>query len=90
MNKNLKGGLVVLVVLGLGFFAYKKFLKPDSKKAVIKYLDATFGLDEKHKTFVNNADKGYIDNWAKAIKDGSETFVFNNQTHYTKGGTVKK
>jgi hypothetical protein len=90
MNKNVKGIITVLVVLGVGFFAYKKFLKPDNKKVVIKYLDATYGVDAKHTSFINSADKGYVDNWAKAIKDGSETFVFNNQTHYTKGGTVKK
>ena len=93
MNKNIKGIIVVVVVLGLGYFAYKKFGKPNSKKVVIKYMDATFGVDEKHKNFVNNSyntDKGYIDNWADAINKGVDTFQFNNQTYYTKGGTVKK
>jgi hypothetical protein len=90
MNKNLKGVLVVVVVLGVGYFAYKKFLKPDNKKVVTKYLDATYGVDEKHKTFVNNADKGYIDTWANAINKGSNTFDYDGKTFFTKGGTVKK
>jgi hypothetical protein len=90
MNKNVKGIITVLVVLGVGFFAYKKFLKPNNKKVVIKYLDATYGVDAKHTSFINNADKGYVDSWADAINKGVDTFQFNNQTHFTKGGTVKK
>jgi len=47
-------------------------------------------VDEKHKTFVNNADKGYIDTWANAINKGSNTFDYDGKTFFTKGGTVKK
>jgi hypothetical protein len=89
MNKNVKGIITVLVVLGVGFFAYKKFLKPDNKKIVLKHLATNYGVKESHKSFVDSADKGYIDSWANAIKIGSETFTYNGKTFYTLGGTTK-
>jgi hypothetical protein len=88
MNKNVRGIIVVVVMAGLGYLAYKKFGKPDSRKVVIKYMDATFGGD--HSAFVNSADKGYIDNWAKAIMDGQQTFDFNGKTFVTRGGKTQK
>jgi len=88
MNKNTKGAIVVGVVLLLGFIVYKKFGKPDSRKVVIKYLDATFG--GKHDDFVNSVNKGYVDNWSIAIMNGKETFEFNGKTYITKGGTAKQ
>jgi hypothetical protein len=88
MNKNLNGIIVVAVVGLLGFFAYKKFGKPNSRKVVIKYMDATFGGD--HSAFVNSADKGYIDSWSDAIMNGSTTFIYNGTTFVTKGGRTQK
>jgi hypothetical protein len=90
MNKNIKGLIVVIAIAGLGYLAYKKFGKPNNKQIVIKFLDASYGATDKHKTFVDSADKGYIDSWASAITNGSETFDYNGKTHYTKGGTTKK
>lgn len=88
MNKNVKGIIVVLVFAGLGYLVYKKFGKPDSRKVVIKYMDATFGGD--HSAFVNGADKGYIDAWANAIMNGNETFQYGGKTLVTKGGRTQK
>jgi uncharacterized Zn-binding protein involved in type VI secretion len=88
MNKNLNGIIVVAVIGLLGFLAYKKFGKPNSRKVVINYLDATFGGD--HSAFVNSADKGYIDNWSDAIMNGSTTFTFNGTTFVTRGGKTQK
>lgn len=34
MNRNVKGIIVVFVFAGLGYFAYKKFIKIDYKKIV--------------------------------------------------------
>lgn len=90
MNNNVKGIIVVGIVIGLGFFAYKKFVKPDSKKVVIKYLDKLSGVKQENKTFVNSADKGYIDSWANAINKNSETFKFGDKIYLTKGGRVKQ
>jgi len=88
MNKNVKGIIVVAVVGLLSYLAYKKFGKPDSRKVVTKYLDATFGGD--HTAFVNKADKGYIDSWSEAIMNGSTTFVYNGTTFVTRGGKTQK
>lgn len=89
MNKNTNGFIAVAVIGLLGYLAYKKIGKPDSKKVVINFLNATFGLKKEHADFVNSSDKGYIDNWSVAIMNGKDTFEFNGKTYYTKGGTAK-
>jgi hypothetical protein len=87
MNSNLKGILVVGVI-GVGvYFAYKKLL-PSNKIIVTKRLDSDFGGS--HKDFVDSLDKGYVDAWAKAIKQNEETFMYNGSEHWTKGGKTKK
>jgi hypothetical protein len=88
MNKNLKGLITVAVVVGLGYIVYKKFILPNSKQVVIKYMDATFGGS--HSDFVNKADELYIKNWATAIMEGKTTFDANGVTYVTKGGRVQK
>jgi hypothetical protein len=88
MNKNIKGALVVLGVLGVGYFLYKRAFSPES--IVIKKLDADFGVSTDHGSFVRSADKQYIKNWANAIKIGSETFMYNGKQYFTKGGTTTK
>lgn len=88
MNNNVRGLIVVAIVVGGLYFYYKKAL--DSKAIVIKRLDSDYGKDSGHKTFVNNADKDYIKSWAKAIRTNQETFNYNGSTYWTKGGTTKK
>ena len=90
MNSNVKGIISVIVVGGLLYIAYKKFVKPNNRKVLINYLDATFGESSGHADFINNADKGYVDNWAKALMKGENTFTFNNKTYSTAGGKVAK
>jgi hypothetical protein len=90
MNSNVKGIISVIVVGGLLYIAYKKFVKPNNRKVLINYLDATFGASSSHADFINNADKGYVDNWAKALMKGESTFVYNNKTYMVSGGTAKK
>lgn len=90
MSKNTKGIIAVAVVVLLGFIAYKKLAKPDSRKIIINYLNATFGFKKENADFVNSADKGYIDNWSNALMNGSDTFEFNGKTYNTKLGTAKQ
>jgi hypothetical protein len=87
MNKNIKGIIAVLVIGGLGYFAYKKLGKPKSVDVVSNYLDSIFGGDSKEK--VSKFDKGYVDNWSEAIMNGSQTFEYNGKTYITKGGKQK-
>ena len=90
MNKNTNGLIAVAVIGLLGYLAYKKLGKPDSKKVVINYLDATYGKKTIHADFINSADKGYVDNWSVAIMNGKSTFEFNGKTYFTQGGTAKQ
>ena len=89
MNKSNRNGIIVVaIVLIGGYFAYKKFVKPNSRKVLINYLDATFGSKAEHTTFINNADKGYVDEWSKALMKGESTFTYNNKTYKTSGGSA--
>jgi hypothetical protein len=90
MNKNIQGIIAVALVGLVGYLAYKKIGKPDSKKVVINYLDATFGFKKEHAVFVSKADKGYIDSWSEAIMNGKDTFQYNGTTYVTNGGATKK
>ena len=89
MNKNLNGLIAVAVIGILGYIAYKKLGTPNSKKVVINYLNASYGYADSHVDFINKADKGYVDNWSKAIMNGKDTFEFNGKTYWTKGGSAK-
>jgi predicted negative regulator of RcsB-dependent stress response len=88
MNKNIKGLIVVLIVGGAAYFAYKNFSKDKYKKIVINHLDANFGKDIDHTNFINNANKDYVKEWAKAITKGLSTFVYGGKTYKTNGGTA--
>jgi hypothetical protein len=90
MNNNVKGIITVGIVIGLGFLAYKKFVKPDNRKVVIKYSDGIYGKSPSRNAFIYSADKGYVDAWANAIKKNSQTFKFNDKIYLTQGGTVKR
>lgn len=91
MSKSVKNGLIVVVAVTLlGYFSYKYFVLPDSKKVVISYLDATFGKDPKHTDFINSANKSYVDAWAKAIMKGEDTFTDGGKLYNTSGGTAKR
>jgi hypothetical protein len=84
MNKNINGIIAVLVVAGLGYFAYKKLGKPNSVKVITNYLDATYGGD--HKEAVSKMEKGYLNAWSDALMNGSKTFEYNGSTYKTGGG----
>lgn len=87
MNKNVKGIIVVILVAGLGYFAYKKFIKIDYKKILIKHLNRN-GVQSYSKEFVNSLEKGYIEKWGKALKENSQKFNYNNKDYYTQSGTA--
>lgn len=84
MSKNTNGIIAVLVVAGLGYLVYKKLGKPNSKKVITNYLDATYGGD--HKEAVSKMEKGYLDSWSNALMKGSTTFDYNGSTYKTLGG----
>ena len=87
MNRNVKGIIVVLVFAGLGYFAYKKFIKVDYKKIVLKHLNRN-GVSSINKTFVNNVEKGYIEKWGKDLQENSQKFNYNNKDYSTQSGTA--
>lgn len=88
MNKNVKGLIVVLIVGGAAYFAYKNFSKGRYKKIVINHLDANYGKDLDHTDFINKANQGYVKEWAKAITKGLSTFVYGGKTYNTIGGSA--
>jgi len=93
MDSKTKNGLISVGLVAItGYLAYRFFIKPNSKKVVLSYLNATYcGMNEEHSTFVNNASKSYLDAWSEAIMNGECTFVdkATNKTYVTLGGKVK-
>ena len=87
MNRNVKGIIVVIAFAGLGYFAYKKFIKIDYKKIVLKHLNRN-GVKSYSKEFVNNNEKGYIEKWGKALQENSQKFNYNNKDYNTQSGTA--
>jgi hypothetical protein len=89
MNSNTKGIITVLAVGVVGFLAYKRFVKPNSRKVVKNYLFSIYGYDKKRDEFVDGVDKDYINEWSDAIMKGNETFLLKGVTYITKTGKVK-
>jgi hypothetical protein len=93
MNNKTRNGLIVVgVVAILGFITYK-FAFPkstiglSSREIVRRHLIANYGVDGNN--FSQTAEQGYIDAWAKAIKEGMPTFIYNDKTYNTIGGKAK-
>lgn len=86
MNNNLKGAIVVALVVGIGYFAYKKIFSWEN--IVTKRLDADFGFDPKHKDGVKKMDKLYVKQWGMAIKRNAESFMYNGKEYWVKGGSA--
>jgi hypothetical protein len=90
MNKNIQGLIVVSIVVALGYFAYKKFGKPNNMEVVKSYLNSIYGeIEGGRMKVIKTMDKGYIDNWAEAIMNGKNDFEYNGKIYHTKGGNVK-
>lgn len=90
MNSNTKGIITVLAIGIIGFLAYKKFAKPDSRKVIKNYLYSIYGYDKMREDFVDSADKDYIEAWTDAVMKGENSFVLKGTTYETKTGKVKK
>ena len=91
MNRNVKGLIVVLVVGVTVFLVAKKTgIIKSNKQIVLERLTKDFGKNPAHKTFIDKADKEYIDAWAKAIKKNQEKFFAQGRWHWTEGGASVK
>ena len=93
MSNNTKGVIAVLITGAIVYFVYKKFYKTGDTRSdaqiVIDKLNADFGFDKSHETFVRGAESGYITAWASAIKAKIDTFTYNNKNFSVAGGTAK-
>jgi hypothetical protein len=88
MEKSTRNGLIAVGIMAvLGYFAYKKFILPNSKLVVLNYLDASFGGD--HSAFANGMKQSYADAWAQALMKGQDTFTDSGLVYWTCGGKAK-
>jgi hypothetical protein len=94
MEVKTRNGLIAVGIMGvIGYIAYKKIAPKtsiDSRKVVLKYVDATFGQQQSHADFSKSMTQSYADAWANAIMNGEETFMEGGINHWTCGGSSKK
>jgi hypothetical protein len=83
MSKNMKGILVVAVIAGLGYLAYKQ-AKP-GKRNQVHYLIAGNYTGATIADLLGMGDD-YIAAWYKAAKDGKASFTLSSGTYNVKGG----
>jgi hypothetical protein len=76
--------LYFFVFLVIALVVYFLFFKKISKAKAIEIITAS-GMHSKPEVLTTLKD-GLLSEWAKAVKKGKQTFVFEGKTHYTKGG----
>jgi hypothetical protein len=86
MNKNLKGLIGVLIIGGIGYFAYMKAYGTKHKyaKQIIKAGNSS------NMAVLHTFGEKYLKEWAKASKRGLPTFTHEGKTYNTKGGKATK
>lgn len=93
MNKNVKGVIVAIVVLGVGYAAYKIFLKkktvpaqpPVSKTGMVSFIiqnNYSGGTPPELMAFGDD----FITAWYAAAKAMQSTFSYNGRSYNTSGG----
>ena len=83
MNKNVTGVIVVVVVAAGAYFVWRKMTSKKRNAMIV----ASAGRDLSK---ILSYDEGYVKSWAKAIKTGASTFVFNGVTYSKETGTIVK
>ena len=88
MNKTTNGIIAVLVIAGIGYFAYMKLYGRKHKFAK-KIIDAG-NYSSSGMAVLHTFDEGFLKEWAKASKKATPTFSYQNKIYNTKGGTAGK
>ena len=86
MTSTTKGIVTVLTVVAVGYAAYY-FLLWDKKAFYAKKIVGAgkHGNEGDLKTL----GEGYLTEWYKAVKKGSDSFTFEGKTYNTQGGKLK-
>lgn len=87
MSKNMKGAIVVAILLIGGYFVYTRTIVSKSKQ--IDFLIAnnyTGGSPASLSAF----EDGFVEAWYKAAKAKKTIFAFNNKSYNTNGATAVK
>lgn len=86
MSSTTKGIITVVTVLAVGYAAYY-FLLWDKKAFYAKKIVAAgkHGSESDLKTL----GEGYLKEWYKSVKKGSDSFTFEGKTYNTQGGRLK-
>lgn len=78
-----------LILIGGGYFIYKKFYSPKALK--LKYVDYIISSgNHANKDFISTFEEDFLYNWVNAIKNKQSTFTYKSKIHNTKGGTAVK
>lgn len=88
MNKNLKGAIVVIVVLGVGYAVYR-ITRPKStkvsKSAMVAYLIQNNYFGSTPDVLMTFGDD-FVAAWYAAAKAMQSTFSYNGKSYNTGGG----
>jgi hypothetical protein len=80
--------VALLILVGGGYFLYTRVQKNKNLGDVDTII---LSGNASNKTVLLTFQPEFLSAWANAVKDNKSTFVFNNKTYNTKGGsTVKK
>lgn len=85
MNKNIKGVIVVAILLIGGYCVYIKMSVTKDEK--IDYLIKN-NYSGSTPAALNDMQDAFIDEWYSGAKNKQATFVFNNKSYHTAGATA--
>ncbi len=87
MSSTTKGIITVVTVLAVGYAAYY-FLLWDKKAFYAKKIEAA-GKHGSASSLIQILGEDFLKQWYKAVKKGSDSFLYQGKTYNTQGGKLK-
>jgi len=87
MKENTFKVVALLILVGGGYFLYSRIQKNKNLGDVDTII---LSGNASNKTMLLTFQPEFLSAWASAVKSNKPTFVFNNKTYNTKGGTTVK
>lgn len=87
MNKKVVTGIIVVVLIGAGYFVYQQFFGGGDGEKKAKESDVDYLRTKGYTKYdVSSLGRDFVSAWAKGAKNGDEFFGYEGKTYRVQGG----